>query len=94
MVNPGDNHLVMRRFALERDHDVTGQSGTGTVAEGVQFTDGRVVMRWYAVPGITPTTVLHDSVDNVVSLHGHGGHTRVVWLDPMPGSRLVQQVST
>lgn len=34
----------MRRFELHREEDVSGVSGTGVVAEGVAFSDGRVLM--------------------------------------------------
>ncbi|MEV6422290.1 hypothetical protein [Streptomyces sp. NPDC051662] len=34
-----------RLFTLERDHDVTGVSGTGTVADGVVRPDGTVSIR-------------------------------------------------
>lgn len=74
----------MRCFELQRDTDVSGISGTGTVAQGVQFDDGTVALRWRPADGVDPTTVLHPSVDNVVALHGHGGRTRLVWVDPPP----------
>ncbi len=75
-----------RRFLLVRDKDVSGISGTGVVAEGVQFSDGTTVMRWLtagtARPDVVkPTTVVHEDVASVVALHGHGGATRVVWTD-------------
>ena len=68
----------MRRFQLERTTDVTGVSGTGIVAEGVQFLDGSVVLRWR--PPIA-STILHSSIANVEKVHCHGGATKVVWLD-------------
>jgi hypothetical protein len=76
----------MRRFLLNREVDVTGVSGTGTVAEGVEFLDGTVVVRWLkagtARPEVVePTTVVHPNVDNVLALHGHNGSTTVEWLD-------------
>lgn len=69
---------AFRRFALWRDEDQTGVSGTGTVAEGVQFGDGRCAMRW-----LTPVTsgAFYDSISDVESIHGHNGATKVVWLD-------------
>lgn len=75
-----------RRFLLHRRTDATGISGTGDVAEGVQFTDGTAVVRWRrsgtARPDrVKPTTVVHDDVDSVTALHGHDGATSVVWLD-------------
>lgn len=68
----------MRTFVLERDEDVSGVSGTGAVAEGVMFSDGRVALRWR---GPRASTVLWDSVDTMTTIHGHGGLTRVVWHD-------------
>jgi len=34
----------MRTFFLERIEDETGISGTGIVAEGVEFSDGQIAM--------------------------------------------------
>lgn len=48
------------------------------MAEGLQFTDGTVTLRWL---GEIPSTVFHASVSNVERTHGHGGNTRVNWLD-------------
>ena len=69
----------MRRFELHRDTDVTGISGVGLVAEGAAFSDGGAVVRW--LTGIR-STVVWDDVDAVEKIHGHGGQTRIVWLDP------------
>jgi hypothetical protein len=71
-----------RRFRLIRHHDVSGVSGTGPVAEGVQFTDGAVALRWY---GDYPTTTVWDAIESVIAIHGHAGATEVEWLDPDPG---------
>ena len=49
------------------------------VAEGVEFTDGSVAMRW--VVGTHPSTVLYDEIEAVEEVHGHGGRTRLVWVD-------------
>lgn len=69
----------MKLFQLHRTEDISGISGTGTVAEGVQFTDGTVAVRWLN-KDIRPTTVIHDDIESVITLHGHGGATQVVWL--------------
>ena len=69
----------MHRFELHRDEDVSGVSGTGVVAEGVEFRDGHVALRW--VVGRHPSTVLYDDVRAVTAVHGHGGLTRLVWVD-------------
>lgn len=70
---------MMRRFQLARDHDVSGVSGTGVVAQGVQFEDGAVAVRW--ITGQHRSTVVWDDIDSVEAIHGHGGATRVEWLD-------------
>jgi hypothetical protein len=66
----------MKTFILYRDKDVSGVSGTGAVAEGVQFSDGVVVLRWR---GTNASTVVWASIDDALAIHGHDGLTRVVW---------------
>jgi hypothetical protein len=74
--------VTARRFELYRDVDPSGVSGTGIVAEGVEFTDGKVALRWCSE---WPTTVVFDrGIDSVEEIHGHNGHTRIVWLDILP----------
>lgn len=68
----------MRRFELHRDHDVSGVSGTGVVGYGVQFADGTVVTRWNAA---IAQTCVWTSIADVEHVHGHGGATRIVWID-------------
>lgn len=75
----------MRRFELHRDEDVTGVSGTGVVAEGVAFSNGGpVALRWMSE---WPTSVVfHDrGIESLEAVHGHGGRTRIVWLDQIGG---------
>lgn len=64
-------------FALYRRTDETGVSGEGTVAYGVQFADGTVVIRWL---GDYASTVVWDDLEKAMQVHGHRGSTRVVWL--------------
>jgi hypothetical protein len=61
-----------------RDEDETGISGTGAVAEGVEFSDGTVALRWLSA---WPTSVVfHDrGIKAVEAVHGHGGKTRIVF---------------
>lgn len=68
----------MRTFTLERSKDVTGVSGTGTVAEGVEFSDGKVALRW--VVGEHRSTVTWDSIESVEKIHGHNGATVIQWV--------------
>ncbi|MEV6313581.1 hypothetical protein AB0M10_33970 [Streptomyces sp. NPDC051840] len=66
------------RFHLDRSEDLTGVSGTGTVAGGVIFPDGVVAMRWNTG---TSSTAIYDSIDAVLEIHGHNGATVVTLLD-------------
>lgn len=72
-----------RRFALVRTRDVSGVSGTGIVAYGVEFADGTVAVRWL---GRVRSTGVHDSVANLLVIHGHEGDTTVRWLDSAEGA--------
>lgn len=66
----------MRTFHLERSEDISGVSGLGRVAEGVQFSDGRCAVRWMSQPASCST---YDSIKDVETIHGHGGRTIIVW---------------
>lgn len=68
----------MRRFYLLRHVDVSGVSGVGRVADGVTFTDGTTVVRW---GGDRSSTVVWESIDDVLAISGHGGATELVWVD-------------
>ena len=72
--------MTTRRFELRRHEDLTGISGTGTVAEGVAFSDGSVALRW--LTNWPTSVVFHDrGIDSVTQVHGHGGRTEIAWLD-------------
>lgn len=66
----------MKMFELWRHKDETGISGTGVVAEGVQYADGSCVLRWTTA---VRSTVFYSSMEDVVAIHGHGGKTEVVF---------------
>ncbi|WP_019584694.1 hypothetical protein [Deinococcus apachensis] len=68
----------MQRFQLVRSEDVSGSSGTGTVAEGVVFSDGAVAMRWPVKP---ISTGFFGCSGDVERIHGHEGCTVVQVLD-------------
>lgn len=68
----------MRRFNFVRHTDVSGVSGVGTVAEGIEFHDGQVVMSWF---GRLHTMVVAPNIAAIIEIHGHGGASEVVWLD-------------
>lgn len=67
-----------RTFELVRHEDVSGVSGTGVVAEGCQFTDGSVALRWH---GQNAATSVWPDLDALLAVHGHGGKTVVRWFE-------------
>lgn len=67
-----------RPFALQRDRDVSGISGTGIVALGIAWPDDSASVRWL---GDRPSIVFWNDMADAVAVHGHGGATRVVWVD-------------
>lgn len=66
----------MKLFDLYRHEDETGVSGTGIVAEGVQFSDGTIAMRWLSEQ---TSTAIFKNVGDLRAIHGHDGKTQVVW---------------
>ena len=72
------NRMGARLFVLDRTNDETGVSGTGMVAEGVEFSDGTAVLRWRSH---IASTAVYDSIRSLESIHGHGGKTIVRFVD-------------
>jgi hypothetical protein len=68
----------VKRFHLRRITDISGVSGTGLVAEGVEFSDGTVAMRWLTR---VRSTCLFASMDDVQKIHSHAGATVVEWVE-------------
>lgn len=68
----------MRRFHLKRTVDVSGTSGTGIVAEGVEFTNGMCALTW-----LSPHQCVnvYANAKTVETVHGHGGATTIEWID-------------
>lgn len=69
---------ILKRFVLNRKEDVSGVSGVGVVAEGVEFSDGSAAIRWLTAKA---STTIWNSVDDAVAIHGHGGLTEVEYID-------------
>ena len=68
----------MKRFHLVRNEDETGISGTGIVTDGIEFSDGSVIMKWNTD---TTSLALYASIEDVITIHGHGGKTVVQYVD-------------
>lgn len=75
------HEIRLRRFIFQRNTDVSGTSGTGIVAEGVQFTDGTVAVRWRS---FISSHVIYPNAQAAEAIHSHGGATKMVWLDEVP----------
>ena len=69
-----------RRFVIDRRRDPTGVSGTGTVAQGMVFHTGQVVVCWF---GAHATVTVHPSIESVRAVHLHGGDSAIRWIDPI-----------
>ena len=69
----------MRRFVLVRKEDVSGVSGIGPVVEGVQFSNGEVVLRWTTA---LSSLGIYSCIDTVLKIHGHEGRMEINWVDP------------
>jgi hypothetical protein len=67
-----------KRFYLERKEDVSGLSGTGIVAEGIEFINGLIAMSWLSPH---PCVIIYPSIRQIEELHGHQGRTVVIWID-------------
>lgn len=65
----------MRTYVLVGDEDVSGVSGVGVVAEVVEFSSGKVAIAWQ-IPYFA--IEVHDTIESVRRIHGHGGKTRLV----------------
>lgn len=70
--------VKIRRFVLHRLEDVSGVSGTGIVAEGVEFVNGMVALSW-----ISPYACVnvYQSMRALEEVHGHEHRTLVKWID-------------
>ncbi len=68
-------------FQLLRHEDPGGVSGTGLIAVGVVFPSGRVVLEWL-VP--VQSLGIYETIEQVRTIHGHGGKTEISWIDPPP----------
>lgn len=67
---------MLRIFHLERKKDISGVSGTGTVAHGVVFEDGKVALHW---EGTHSSINIYSSLDDLTFIHSHGDCTKIVF---------------
>ncbi len=65
----------MNNYKLVRIEDESGVSGTGHVADIVEFHNGKCVMCWRTSMS---SIAIYDSLYELEKIHGHGGKTKVV----------------
>ena len=75
MILNGSRRTGMKIFYLKRTEDESGVSGTGRVAQGFIFDNGKVAVTWLSDH---PTVTIYDNIGEVHAIHGHGGKTEVV----------------
>lgn len=75
--------MSIRVGHILRHEDESGVSGTGIVAEWIEYSDGEVVVHWLSH---TPSTNHYRNYKQVEAIHGHGGKTEMVtlWEQPKP----------
>ena len=67
--------IIMKVFYLKRTEDESGVSGTGRVAQGFIFDNGKVAVTWLSEH---PSVTIYDNIGEVHAIHSHGGKTEVV----------------
>lgn len=67
----------MRTFNLIRVEDESGVSGTGKVAQGVEFDDSTCALRWLTEYA---STAVYNNIDTLEKIHGHNGKTKIVFV--------------
>lgn len=66
---------MAKLFYLQRTEDESGISGTGRIAQGVIFDNGKVALTWLSEH---PSVAMYDNIGDVRVIHGHEGKTEVV----------------
>jgi hypothetical protein len=68
----------MRLFYLHRKEDVSGTSGNGIVAEGVEFTNGQCVLHWLTQ---FSSIAVYPTIKELTNIHSHDGRTEVKYYE-------------
>jgi hypothetical protein len=71
-------HSIPKLFYLKRTKDISGISGTGVVAFGACFFNGKCVICWNSSHSSINE---YDSIEDLEFIHGHEGATEIVWLE-------------
>jgi hypothetical protein len=66
---------MSKLFYLARKEDESGISGTGRIAQGIVFDNGKVALTWLSDH---PSVTIYDNLGEVRAIHGHEGKTEVI----------------
>ena len=66
--------MIMKIFYLNRLEDESGISGTGRVAQGFIFDNGKVALTWLSEH---PSVTIYDNIGEVRAIHSHDGKTEI-----------------
>ncbi|WP_405061160.1 hypothetical protein OG474_05815 [Kribbella sp. NBC_01505] len=80
-----------RLFRLVRHADASGLRGTGTLAEGVEWSDGSVALRWR---GPWASTSTWDRVEALLAVHATDGRTLLHWSSDAVSPAPIERVAT
>ena len=69
--------MIMKIFYLNRLEDESGISGTGRVAQGFIFDNGKVALTWLSDH---PSITIYDNIGEVHAIHSHDGKTEIEML--------------
>jgi hypothetical protein len=69
--------MIMKIFYLNRLEDESGVSGTGRVAQGFIFDNGKVALTWLSEH---PSVTIYDNIGEVHAIHSHDGKTEIEML--------------
>jgi len=67
-------NMKMKMFYLNRLEDESGVSGTGRVAQGFIFDNGKVALTWLLEH---PSVTIYDNIGEVRAIHSHDGKTEI-----------------
>ncbi len=63
---------ALQAFRVMRREDVSGNTGTGHVADAVRFPNGKAAI---AFREGARSVALYDSLEDLIATHGHDGRT-------------------
>mgnify|MGYP001617002636 CR=1 FL=1 len=73
--------IKAKLFYLQRDKDISGVSGIGNVADGVEFANGMCALSFHSE---FPHCNVYLNMRALLEVHGHEGATKIVFVEVGP----------